>query len=96
MRISTIPSLCAHFTYLQFVLSLRFPSASSSLTFREGVRELPRELVLLVESEAVLDLAFFETVLPLSRACLRKSCILAAVYREKIVEKSVWEGKGSL
>lgn len=58
------------------MLSLKFPSPSSSDAFRDGFREFVRELVLEVEREVVFDLAFFDTVFPLSRACLRKSCMM--------------------
>ena len=68
--------------YLKEVSSLKFPPSSSSdparLTFLLPTREFAAEFVLELAPEVCFDLAFFETVFPLSRACRRKSCILNA------------------
>lgn len=65
-------------TYLQFVLSLKFPSSSSEaclLGFLLFVREFAVEDAL----EDMRDWAFFETVFPLSSAWRLKSCILTGI-----------------
>jgi hypothetical protein len=62
--------------YLQFVLSLKSPSSSSD-PCRDPAWEVVREFAA-EEVRDDRDFAFFETVLPLSRAWRRKSCILLA------------------
>lgn len=64
------------YAYLQFVLSLRFPSSSSD-TFRETVREFEREFAAEDAREETRDWAFLETVLCDSSAWRLRSCILA-------------------
>lgn len=71
-----------HQTYLQAVPSLRY--SSSSEPWRLGLREVARdcagefraEFVLEFAPEAMRERAFRDTVLPLSRACRRRSCML--------------------
>lgn len=66
-------------SYLQLVLSLKFPSSSSEpcrLTLRLWDLEFAAEDVR--DDVDKRDCAFFETVLWLSKACLLKSCISAA------------------
>jgi hypothetical protein len=58
------------------VLSLKSPSSSSD-PCREPAWEVVREFAA-EEVRDDRDFAFFETVLPLSRAWRRKSCILLA------------------
>lgn len=62
-------------TYLQFVLSLKLPSSSSE-PWRLWLRELFRELAAEELREEMRDWAFFETVLPLSSAWRRRSCMM--------------------
>jgi len=70
-------------TCLNEVSSLISPSSPSSefvlLTalFLLGVRDVAGEPDLELAGEASLERAFRETVLPLSRACRRRSCIAA-------------------
>ena len=70
----------SNWTYLKEVSSLKSPSSSDParlaalLTGRELAAEFPRELAV----EDCFDFAFLETVLPLSRACRLRSCILYA------------------
>jgi hypothetical protein len=65
-------------TYLQFVLSLILPSSSSE-PWRLWLRELARELAAEEVREDMRDWAFLDTVLPLSSAWRRRSCMVASV-----------------
>jgi hypothetical protein len=76
------------------VLSLRFPSPSSSDAFREGFREFAPEVVREVERDVVFDLAFFDTVFPLSRACLRKSCMVTTFTQMQRMQRAGGERSG--
>lgn len=65
-------------TYLNVVVSLN--SASSSEGFRLAVRDTLADVIfVLVAALACLDFAFRDTVLPLSSACRRKSCMMLAL-----------------
>lgn len=63
-------------THLQFVLSLKSPSSSSDAC-REPAWDVVREFAA-EEARDDRDFAFLETVLWLSRAWRRRSCILLA------------------
>ena len=67
--------------YLKEVSSLKSSSSSEPVPLLEpltllGAREVAGELGLEVAGEDTFERALREVVLPLSRACLRKSCIL--------------------
>jgi hypothetical protein len=73
-------------SHLHAVPSLRKPSSSSDpclLGFREFARELARlftaEFAFEDGAEAFRERALRDTVLPLSRACRRRSCILVVI-----------------
>lgn len=65
---------------LQWEPSLRFSVSSSSDAWRLAFLECLGEFATDEPREEILDCAFLETVLPLSRACLRRSlsCIFTA------------------
>lgn len=76
--------------HLNDVSSLRLPPPSSSsdaslLGIRELAREFCFEAVRELDGEACLDFCFFDTVLPLSNAFLRRpSCILNRICLEVV------------
>lgn len=66
-------------TYLNEVSSLRFPPSSSSdpalLAFLLAARDEAAEIGLEAAGDASFDFALRDTVLLLSRACRRRSCM---------------------
>lgn len=73
-------------THLQFVLSLKSPSSSSD-PWRLWVLECVRECTAEGVREDIRLCAFFDTVLPLSRACRRKSCMMAILMQMQPARK---------
>ena len=70
---------------LKSVVSLRLPSSSEALRLatREAFLDTAGEAFLELAADDCRDFAFFDTVLPLSSACLRRSCMMA-ISRESV------------
>ena len=66
--------------YLHCVVSLYSLPSSDGLAAREFAREVAGEAFFEPGVEGALDFALRETVLPLSSACLRRSCILSVLF----------------
>lgn len=79
-------------SYLKDVSSLRFPPLSSSsdpalLVHLLAARDDGVEFGLEETGDAFLDCAFRDTVLPLSSACRRKSCMMGVARKGRKIEK---------